>query len=111
MLFWTLVFITGVLGGVADVVLNKWGTARELSLRPWIDAAVLIVVFATIFGYAMRQGRLTGYPLSAAVLLVLVVNIGTVVMFDYWMNGVVFTWRQGLGFAFGILAFICWEYK
>lgn len=109
MLFWILVIVSGVIGAIADVVLNRWATTHELHLLPWIEAAVLILVFATVFGLAMRLGERAKYPLSAAVLLVLVINIGMVVVIDVWMNGVSFTPVQWAGFTFGLLAFICWE--
>ena len=109
MLFWILVVVAGAIGTIADVVLNRWSTAPELRLQFWLEAAVLILVFATIFGYAMRLGRLAGYPLGVIVLIVLTINVGMVVAVDAWMTGTSLTATQWVGVGLGLGACACFE--
>src|SRR3989344_1190797 len=102
--FWIQVVVAGLVGAVADVIINRWASASGFQPKLWFQVAVAILIFATLLGFTIRKGKQLGQSMSIIVLVVLLVNIGALVVWDSYCNGVTLTPVQLAGFGFGILA-------
>ena len=109
MLFWIQVVVAGLVGAAADVVLYRWAMASGIAPKLWLQSSAAILVFAAVFAIAIRRGVQTGQPLSAVALVVLLVNIGGLLLWDNYANGVVLSSVQWTGFALGIATALCFE--
>ena len=105
--FWILVALTGLLGALADVVINQW--SRTLFSYWYFMSAGLYVVFMTGFGLSMRFGEAHGYSLTIVVLVVLLANIAGVALWDLVVGGSRFTPLQWLGVSLAVAAMLCFE--
>lgn len=105
--FWLLVIFLGVIGGIADVSLNQW--SKILSLNWWFVSTILFIVFMTGFGLSMRIGATRGYPLTLAVVLVLLADIMAVGLWDVLYLGTSFTFQQKFGAVLAVVAIACFE--
>lgn len=106
--FWILVVLTGLLGALADVVVNHW--SRTLSPYWYVMSAGLYIVFMTGFGLSMRFGKVRGYSLTAVVLVVLLANIAGVALRDLVVGGDQFTPLQWLGVSLAVAAVLSFEF-
>lgn len=109
MVFWIQVLVAGLIGAWADVILMRWAVAAGLQPGLALKSAVAILIFATVFAFAIRRGIQSGQPLSAVALVVLLANIGALLLWDNYANNVALSPMQWAGFAFGLVTALCFE--
>jgi hypothetical protein len=106
-MFWILVVLVGLSGAVADVILQQW--SRTQLLAPWLYSAAGYLVFMTGLGLVIRFGEMGKFPLTIAVLLVVVVNIASLAIWDSY-KGVSFPAMQWVGMILCVAGVACLEF-
>ena len=106
-LFWFVVVLVGLIGGPADVSLDRW--SKTLSGCHWVMSLALYALFMTGFGLAMRIGNARGYSLTVIVLVVLLSNIVAVGLWDFFFRGSHLSALQWLGMTVAMVAVACLE--
>src|SRR4051812_8508978 len=107
MIFWIVISLLGLFGGLADIVLNQW--SKTMSLQWWTASAGMFLAFMTGLGMAMRLANAKGYSLTAVVLLVLLANIMAVGLWDFVIGATRFTHLQWLGAILAVTAMVLFE--
>ncbi len=105
-MFWFLVVCVGVIGAVADIVVSQW--SRTGLLLWWSGGALGYLIFMTGLGLVIRMGMIHGFPLTIAVLLAVLVNIGVLALWDV-LVGRPFSVMQGIGVVLALTAVACFE--
>jgi len=95
-------------GNIADVMLNEWSKTSSASW--WFTTALMYILFMSLFGLVIRQGSTQGYPLTIAVVLVLLLNIGSVLGWDVLRLGTSISTLQWVGIFLAIGAFASFEF-
>ena len=106
-LFWFLIFAGGLLGALGDIGIAQWG--KTYSTMWWVVSAVGYLAFMTSLGLAVRFGLNRGYPLTIALLMLLLVNVVLVAIWDVTVSGTSITFYQFVGILLAIAAVFCFE--
>ncbi len=107
MFFWLAVIVVGLVGAVADVAINQWSLTDKL--RWWVVGAGGYLLFMTALGLTLKAGMVHGYPLTIALVLVLLANIAFVAGWDVIFLGTSLGFYQWLGILLAIGAVACFE--
>jgi len=107
-MFWLLVVGVGIMGAVADVILSQW--SENGSSLWWVGGAIGYLVFMTGLGIIIRMGTVAGFPLTIAVVLVLLTNVATLMAWDVFYVGTPFSVIQLLGIALALASVVSFEF-
>jgi drug/metabolite transporter (DMT)-like permease len=105
--FWSCIMTVGLIGALADLAVNKW--SQTWSVQWWAAGACGYLLFMTGFGLVLRVGAGHGYPLTVAVVLMLLINIGFVAGWDVLLLGTSLTAYQWFGVLLATGAVACFE--
>src|SRR3989344_4105762 len=103
---WFLIICVSLIGAVADVMIGYWSNTYRLEW--WLAGAVGYLVFMTGLGFIIREGMTIGFPLTVALVLVLLINVAFVAMWDMF-SGASPSTLQWVGVVLALAAATCLE--